>query len=194
MKKIATVLCLIGLPLPAATVLAQTPSAEQQIAAAVLAAPEDRREGATVFGFDDDDALVTLREGSNDLVCLADNPGDDQFSVACYHQSLEPYMARGRELRALGVTGMERNTMRWEEAKEGKLALPEDPATLYVLTGSAYDAETGEVAEEYRRWVVYVPYATAASTGLGTKPVPGEPWLMFPDTAGAHIMISPEPK
>jgi len=39
--------------------------------------------------------------------------------------------------------------------------------------------------------VVYVPYATAATTGLPTRPAPGVPWLMDPGTAGAHIMISP---
>lgn len=194
MRKITTALCLCGLPLGAASGLAQAPGPEQQIAAAVLAAPEDLREGAAVLGFDAAGELVTLREGSNELVCLADTPGDDQFSVACYHESLEPYMARGRELRQQGVTGMERNTRRWEEAKEGKLELPEHPATLYVLNGSGYDSESGEVAEAYTRWVIYVPYATAESTGLGTKPVPSEPWLMFPGTAGAHIMISPPPE
>jgi len=194
MRRIVTVVALVGALGQAGSGLAQVASAEQQIAAAVLAAPEDRREAATVLGFDADGKLGTLRQGSNDLVCLADTPGDDQFSVACYHQSLEPYMARGRELLAEGVTGMERNQKRWSEAEEGKLALPEQPATLYVLTGSAYDPQTGKVTDEYRRWVVYVPYATAESTGLGTKPKPGEPWLMFPGTAGAHIMISPEPK
>ena len=42
------------------------------------------------------------------------------------------------------------------------------------------------------RWVVYIPYATAESTGLPLKPlVSGGPWIMFPDTYRAHIMISP---
>jgi len=194
MRRIVTVVALVGALAPAGRGLAQVASAEQQIAAAVLAAPEARRDGATVLGFDADGKLGTLRQGSNDLVCLADKPGDDQFSVACYHQSLEPYMDRGRELLAQGVTGMERNQQRWTEAEQGKLALPEHPATLYVLTGSSYDPQSGKVTDEYRRWVIYVPYATAESTGLGTKPVPGEPWLMFPGTAGAHVMISPEPK
>ena len=78
--------------------------AHPQIAAAVLAAPPDRQEGARVLGFDRDGTMVQLRAGSNDLVCLADDPGRDGFSVACYHESMEPFMARGRELTAQGTT------------------------------------------------------------------------------------------
>jgi hypothetical protein len=137
--------------------------------------------------------LVTLREGSNELICLADDPTDDRFSVACYHESLEPYMARGRDLVSRGIAdGNERLQIRWKEAEEGVLAMPEDPATLYVLTGSTYDPETGQVADSYLRYVVYTPWATIESTGLSDAPMgPGSPWLMYPGTAGAHIMISP---
>jgi len=72
------------------------------------------------------------------------------------------------------------------------LAMPENPATLYVLTGSAFDPEAGEVAESYLRYVVYMPWATVESTGLSVAPMgPGSPWLMYPGTAGAHVMISP---
>jgi len=55
------------------------------------------------------------------------------------------------------------------------------------------DAETlAEIVEPYLRYVVYTPYATAESTGLPLDPPgPGGPWIMFPGTAGAHIMISP---
>ncbi len=79
--------------------------AEDQIASAILAAPEDRRAGAGVLGYNAGGKLVTLREGDNDLICLADKPGNDSFSVACYHRDLGPFMARGRELSAAGVGG-----------------------------------------------------------------------------------------
>lgn len=78
----------------------RVPPPETQIAAAVQAAPEDRRAAAAVLGYDPAGQLVTLRAGTNDLVCLADDPRDEAFSVACYHKDLEPFMARGRELRA----------------------------------------------------------------------------------------------
>jgi hypothetical protein len=133
-----------------------------------------------------------LREGTNDLICLADKPGDDKWSVACYHQSLEPFMQRGRELEAQGVKGEERMQRRWREADEGKLAMPKTPATLYVLSGSGFEATTGQVKDPYLRYVVYTPWATPESTGLPLNPpAEGGPWLMFPGTAGAHIMINP---
>lgn len=164
---------------------------EDQIAAALLAAPADRRDGAKVYGYDEKGNLVTLREGTNDMVCLADRPGDGGWSVACYHESVDPYMARGRELRAQGVSGGEVNERRWTEVAEGTLDLP-DGAVLYVLHGDGWDAEAGKVENPYLRWVIYRPFATPEDTGLPTLPrTPGEPWLMFPGTAGAHVMITP---
>jgi len=172
---------------------AQTSSPDEQIAAALQAAPEPQRAGATVLGFDEHGAITTLREGSNELVCLSDNPNQEGWSVACYHESLEPYMARGRELRAQGVDDAnERLQRRWAEAEAGTLDLPDEPATLYVMTGDDFDAATGTVENAYTRWVVYTPWATLESTGLPAQPPePGAPWLMFPGTAGAHIMIMP---
>jgi hypothetical protein len=181
------------------TVLAQsaapaagTPPPDAQIAAAILAAPAERRVAATVLGYDAKGALVTLRQGTNDLICLADNPKVAAFSAACYHQDLEPFMARGRELTAQGVTDDNvRSQTRWKEIEAGTLAMPRAPRTLYVLTGKGFDASTGQVIDPYRRWVIYVPFATPESTGLSAKAAPGAPWLMNPGTAGAHIMISP---
>jgi hypothetical protein len=170
---------------------AETPSSADQINAAVLAAPEERREAAAVLGYDSAGKLVTLREGTNDMVCLADDPEKDKFSAACYHRELEPYMARGRELAAEGVAGQKNHDIRWKEIEDGKLAMPREPRTLYVLTGGAYDSATGKVVDSYLRWVIYTPFATPESTGLSTKAAPGAPWLMFPGTAGAHIMINP---
>jgi hypothetical protein len=163
-----------------------------QIAATLLAAPDDRRADATVLGYDASGAVVTLRKGTNDLVCIADNPNVEGFSAACYHKDLEPFMARGRELTAQGVTDDNvRSQTRWKEIEAGTLAMPRAPRTLYVLTGKGFDASTGQVIDPYLRWVIYVPFATPESTGLSTKAAPGAPWLMNPGTAGAHIMISP---
>lgn len=188
----AAALGAVGLCLWAAPVSAAEPAdAAAQLAAAVQAAPEDRRDGARVLGWDGDGKVVELRAGSNDLVCLAPMPGSPQWSVACYHESLEPFMARGRELLALGVTGQERIDAREREIAEGKLPMPREPRTLYVLHGSGFDAEAGEVRDAYLRYVIYTPYATAESTGLTTRPVAGAPWLMAPGTAGAHVMINP---
>src|SRR5439155_13808506 len=109
--------------------------------------------------------VVKLREGKNELICLASDPGKTRFSVACYHKDLEPYMARGRELVAQKVTGQKRNDIRWKEVADGKLKLPREPRSLYVLTGSSYDAASDKMNDAYLRWVIYSPYATTESTG-----------------------------
>src|ERR1044072_3004801 len=78
---------------------------EQQIAGAVISAPAALRASATVLGYSPEGKLVTLRKGTGPLVCRATGPKEKQFHTSCYHKSLEPFMARGRALRAEGVTG-----------------------------------------------------------------------------------------
>jgi len=190
--KTSLVLLFMGLLACGPTLAVDVAPPADQIASAVLAAPKDRRSGATVLGYNVEGKVVTLRKGSNDLLCLADDPGEKSFSVACYHKDLEPFMARGREL-ATQAKGKERHELRWKEVDEGKVPLPREPRMLYVLTGSGYDAAKAEVSDPYLRWVVYTPYATPESTGLSITPG-SAPWLMYPGTAGAHIMISPPKK
>jgi hypothetical protein len=188
----AVLISLFALTLsPSVALAAEIPPAGDQISAAILAAPEDRRAGSAVLGYSADGKIVTLRKGTNDLICLADDPTKDPFSVACYHKDLEPFMARGRELEAQGVTGKVRHATRAKEVEEGKLFMPHTGRTLYVLNGKGYDKAKGEIIDGYLRWVIYQPFATTESTGLTTSPSPGAPWLMYPGEAGAHIMISP---
>ena len=180
-----------ALLIPSLSSAAGPPPAKEQIAATLLAAPEDRRAEAAVLGYNRQGALVTLREGTNDLICLADDPKKEKFSAACYHKDLEPFMARGRELIAQGITGQKRNDIRWKEIGDGTLAMSRAPRALYILSGAAYAAAAGKVTGAYLRWVLYLPYATPETTGLSAKRTPGGPWLMGSGTAGAHIMINP---
>ena len=166
-------------------------SAAEQINAAVSPAPEALREGATVLGYDESGQLVELRNGDGELVCLADNPGDERFHVACYHESLEPFMARGRELRAQGLERADLVRTRGEEIADGTLGFPAGPVALYSLSGTAdsFDAEAQIVRGGNRVTTVYVSYATGDSTGLPTSPIAGgAPWLMAAGEPWAHIM------
>jgi hypothetical protein len=169
----------------------EIPPRAEQVAAAVLAAPEELRAGARVLAYGEDGDLEVARDGDNHLVCLADDPKKEGFHVACYHRELEPYMARGRELRAEGLRGMANREKRWAEIDAGELEMPKAPRALYALHGETYDPETKAITERYLRWVIFTPYATEKSTGLSPKASPGAPWIMFPGTAGAHIMINP---
>lgn len=169
-------------------------TADQQIASAVMAAPADAREGAKVYGYDESGEFMTLREGTNNFICIADNPKRDGFQVVCYHSSLEPMMARGRELEAEGKSRDEKENIREEEARSGKLALPESPATLHIYYGedAYFDAESNAVMNAKYRYVVYIPFATHEDTGLPLSPnESSHPWLMFPGKYNAHIMITP---
>jgi hypothetical protein len=193
MKLRANILILFGTAFSAS---AQTiiPTPESQIKTAILAAPMDQRDKATVYGYDQDGKFILLRKGANSMICLADNPNSQGFSASCYHKSLEPFMARGRELQRQGKSFQEIFDIRETEVKSGKLKMPKQPTTLFVFSATAanYSPKTGEVKNGSYRYVVYIPYATAASTGLPLKPeAPGMPWIMDPGTHRAHIMINP---
>jgi hypothetical protein len=160
----------------------------------VLAAPEALRDKAMVYGYDTKGALVVLRPGGNEMVCIADDAAQEGLNVSCYHKDLEPFMQRGRDLKAEGKSFKEVFDMREEEVKSGKLPMPKQPTSLFVFTApdDKYDRTSGEVTNGYLRYVVYIPYATAESTGLPLKPeAPGMPWIMDPGTHRAHIMINP---
>lgn len=170
------------------------PDKEIQLAMAVMAAPEEDRKGATIYGYDTKGKLTLLEEGTSSLICVADDPNKKGFQCVCYHENLEPFMNRGRALRAEGKNSKEVFDIREEEAKAGTLEMPNHGATLHLLEGvnGSYDAESGKVLDAKYRYVVYIPFATAESTGLPLKPiVPGGPWIMDPGTHRAHIMISP---
>jgi len=197
-KNTRTVLPLVAL----ATALTLTPgnaaaqhpwsglAPDVQIRLAVQAGPKELRDEATVQGYDASGAFVTLRNGTNNLICMAPNPAAQSFEVSCHSASLEQFFARGRELSAQGVTGQERIMTRWKEHDEGRLPIPTGTVN-YILTGTGFDGATGEIADAYLRYTIYMPGATVESTGISDQPNQGGPWLMFAGTAGAHIMIMP---
>lgn len=175
-------------------VSAQVLAADIQIKTAVLPLPEKDRDAAMVYGYDSSGQLVVLREGTNNMVCLGDDPEKEGISVSCYSRKLEPFMARGRELTAQGKDFKEKREIRGKEIEEGSLSMPGEPSMMYVYFGKQenYDPDTGELKDGKFRYVIYIPFATTESTGLPDKPhAPGMPWLMDPGTHRAHIMVGP---
>jgi len=166
---------------------------EALIATALMAAPKESRSGCKVIGYNMAGEFVTFREGDNEFIVLVDNPNQDGFNAACYHKDLEPFMARGRALRAEGKTGQEVFAIREAEMKSGQLEITRG-STLHIYYGAktVYDPETSKVEGAQLRYVVYMPWATSESTGLPKAPMaPNHPWIMNPGTHRAHIMISP---
>lgn len=167
-------------------------TAERQIAAAVLPLPEEFRADATVMGYRGRN-LEVIRAGSGAMICLADDPWQSNFHVACYHKDLEPFMARGRALRAGGMGREESDSVRNAEVESGALPMPR-AAALWSITAAAdsmdWLANTPRSARHL--YVIYLPGATAESTGITTTPAQGTPWLMFPGTPRAHVMFIPQ--
>jgi hypothetical protein len=147
-----------------------------------------------VYGYNEDGEVVVLREGTNDLVCIADNPYNKGIQTSCYFKELDPFMKRGRELKKEGKGTMDVRKMRGEEVASGKLKMPEAPSMMYIFYGSeeTYDKTKATLGDGQFRYVIYTPFATAESTGLPLKPhAKGMPWLMDPGSHRAHIMVGP---
>jgi hypothetical protein len=194
-----------------ATASAQSPAL--RIAQAVSPAPSTLRADATVLGYDSTRKFVTLRKGTNDLICLADDPRSKNFHVSCYFKALEPFMARGRALRAQGLTSDSADSIRAHEiaisdlapaghwspgepafgrVRGGTLAMPKTPTALYQYAAPRDQVSDSSVKNARYLYIVYMPYATPASTGLTAQPLnDGGPWLMYPGKPWAHIMIAP---
>ncbi|HET9425164.1 MAG TPA: hypothetical protein VFO55_07330 [Gemmatimonadaceae bacterium] len=168
------------------------PTVEQQIATAVLALPDNMRANATVMGWKTADRLEVLRQGTNGMNCLAQFAVEESFHVSCYHEGMEPFMGRGRQLRAQGITAPAQiDSIRYREVREGKIRMPAQGA-LYQIFGkpTSWDPATGKLSDTRSVFVIYVPGATGESTGLSTTPTANGPWLMNPGTPKAHIMFT----
>jgi hypothetical protein len=186
----------VAMAMPVVRVDAQVvyPAPARQIAAAVSPLPDNLQKGARVLGHDSNGKLVTLREGTNDMTCIADDPSGKQFHVACYHKSLEPFMARGRALHAMKQSREAIDSIRMNDIKTGRYSMPARPAALYQYFASrdSVDAATGAVKGAQYLYVVYMPYASYKTTGITEAPMEGAPWIMYPGKPWSHIMISPQ--
>jgi hypothetical protein len=190
--KLAAVCCFVAAPGLWAQAAAKVavPPAARQIAAATTALPAELRGGAAVLGYSPENKLVSLRAGQNDMICLAQPVADTSFHSACYHKAMEPFMARGRELRAQGVKDEQVDTVRFADVKSGKLKMPTQATMLYQIFGGKFDPATEKVTGGQWLFVTYIPFATPATTGLSAKPSQTGPWIMYPGTPKAHIMFS----
>lgn len=182
-----------GVVLIAAPAAAQGPQRSErwEIAAAVLPLPDSLRAGARVLVYRGPD-LVDVRAGSNEMICLGDDPAHKGLQVSCYHKSLEPFMARGRELRAAGITKREAvDSARLADVKSGRIVMPSSAILSSIFADSdSFDAAAGPPEKHRALDVIYLPYATQESTGIPEQPATDRPWLMFPGLPWAHVMLA----
>lgn len=151
---------------------------------AVLAAPAQLRNQATVIKWNPQDwSYTTLRKGTNRLVCFDSSgfPGQDPFSVECssmgnldrIKQNLMFEAEPDRAKRQAAIAAAE---------KDGTRPKPEYGSVWYHSWGK-------DQASARSHMTVAVPGATAQSLGLPDNGKMGGVWVMDAGTSAAHLMI-----
>lgn len=148
------------------------------IESAVSAAPAHIAKDAKVITFDAQGQPVTLREGSNDFTCMADNPATP-----------------GNDPMCLDKPGME-----WANSWMSKAEKPanEEPGLAYMLKGGSDISATDPWATETKNFINSPPHIMIlwnfdAKTGLPTKPQKTGTWIMWSGTPYAHLMVNGNP-
>lgn len=150
---------------------------------AVLAAPANLREGATVIKWKPDYTYDTVRKGTNRLVCFDSSgmPGQQPFSIEC--SSIANLERIAQNLKFEAETDRAKRQAALDAAeKNGTRAKPEYGSVWYHLRGP--DRERARA-----HTTVAVPGATTASTGLPDNAKQGGVWIMDAGTSTAHLMI-----
>ena len=177
-----TALFVFGVLAASTHLLAQAPA--DPIATAVLAAPANLREGATVIKWKSDYTYDTLRKGTNRLVCFDKSgmPGNQPFSIECTSLGNLDRVAQNLKIEAMG----DKKQAAFDAAeKDGTRVKPEYGSVYYHLMGA--DREHTRT-----HMTVALPGATAQSTGLPDNPKQGGVWIMNAGTTTAHLMVPGE--
>jgi hypothetical protein len=189
MKRIVTIA--LGLVMATAAGSAQqgapqTGSAPQDpaIEKALMPAPRQMKEGATVVKFKADGTYDTLKKGTNRLVCYdrSGEPGQQPFSVQCTSIANLDRVAQNRKFEAIADKTARQAAIDAAE-KDGTRAKPEFGSVW--LTMNAPDKEHATRVHT----TVAVPGATAQSMGLPDNNKQGGIWIMSAGTSTAHLMI-----
>ena len=149
---------------------------------ALLAAPRQMKDAATVIKWKSDFTYDTLRKGTNRLVCYERpvQPGQQPFSVECTSianlervaQSLKTETIADPKERQAAFEAMER---------AGKWTKPEFGSVFYNLQGMDQASARSHVT-------IAVPGATKQTLGLPEDATMGGVWIMNAGSSAAHLM------
>jgi hypothetical protein len=133
--------------------------------------------------------LREAREGAGIFECLGDVPGDDAFSIQCYHSSLAGMVARETELAEQGLLGAAFRERICKDFAAGSVDIPD---RTYLVTASGRRGANGGLPDSVAvSHYLYLPFATQVSTGLPSVEVsPGSPYLHRGGSCTAHVMWS----
>ena len=172
-------LLILGVMAVSTSAFAQAPA---DIDTALLAAPANLREGATVIKWKPDHTYDTLRKGTNRLVCYDRSgfPLQAAFSLECTSIANLDRAAQNMKAEALGDK-MKSEAMLNAQEKDGTRVKPEFGSVWYHLAGPDREHARTHVT-------IAVPGATTQSTGLPDNPKQGGVWIMNAGTTTAHLM------
>src|SRR5262245_40037666 len=181
MKHVA-LLSLVMLAL-SASAIAQAPA---EIEKALLAAPANLREGATVVKWKPDHTYDTVKKGTNRLVCYDRSgfPLQQPFSIECTSIANLDRAAQNMKAEAIGDKAKSEASLDVME-KNGTRAKPEFGSVWYHLSGP--DREHARP-----HMTIAVPFATSQSLGLPDNNKQGGVWIMNAGTSTAHLMTPGE--
>ena len=159
----------------------QPGASQADVDKALLAAPANLRDQATVIRWKPDFTYDTLRKGTNRLVCYdrSGQPGQQPFSIECTSIANLDRVAQNLRFEAMGD---KKQAMLDAAEKDGTRVKPEYGSAFHNLTGPAREGARAHMT-------VAVPGATTQSTGLPDNPKMGGAWIMNAGTSTAHIMI-----
>ena len=180
MKRIA--LFVLGVVAASAGAFAQAPQAD--IDKALLAAPANLREGATVIKWKPDFTYDTLKKGTNRLVCYdrSGHPKQQPFMVECTSIANLERAAQNLKFEAAGD---KTQAMIDAAEKDGTRVKPEFGSVWYHVMGADKDHTRNHMT-------IAVPGATTQSIGLPDNNKQGGVWIMNAGTTTAHLMTPGE--
>ena len=179
MKRI--VLFVLGVMAVSTSAFAQATDAER-IERALMAAPRQMKEGATIIKWKADNTYDTIKKGTNRLVCYdrSGEPGMQPFAVQCTSIANLDRVAQNRKFEAVSDKAA-RQKMIDDAEKGGTRVKPEYGSVWLTMNGP--DKEHARI-----HTTIAVPGATTQSTGLPDNNKQGGVWIMNAGTSTAHIM------
>jgi hypothetical protein len=184
MKRI--VLFVLGVIVVSTSALAQAPDAT--VETALLAAPANLREAATVIKWKSDFTYDTLKKGTSRLVCYDRSglPSQQPFSIECTSVANLDRVAQNLKIEAAGAGDKIKTQALLDAAeKDGTRVKPEYGSVWYHMLGA--DREHARM-----HMTIAVPGATTQSIGLPDNNKQGTVWIMNAGTSTAHLMTPGE--
>jgi hypothetical protein len=196
MKRMITIV--LGTLMVSASIMAQgrgapapppplEPGASQaDVDAALVAAPGNLKDQATVIKWKPDQTYTTLRKGTNRLVCYDRSgfPLQQPYSIECTMLGNLDRVAQNMKIEALGDRAKAQAAFD-EAEKNGTRVKPEFGSVWYHIQGPDKDRGRGHVT-------IAVPGATTATLGLPDTGRGGGVWIMNAGTTTAHLMVPGE--